>query len=181
MHASFHDWTYISEEHWFHNRLRTLSVIRLDLYWLPLQYRVHFKPNSHHEQLPCCSCTRVPDRVLSLRDIPARCRSHNPARVQILVPRFRKERSRLIQSKNQKVFIAQTKWSKKRKQVQTIIKMCIKQSLWNQTKQAYKPWSRTRNVVICRMFILACRYSWHLKSKYYIQTDSVYFIWNWKG
>ena len=52
-----------------------------------------FQAQFHHVQLPGWSSTGVPDRALPFRDIPARRNLRSSSQVQLLVPRFRKERS----------------------------------------------------------------------------------------
>ena len=53
-----------------------------------------FQAQFHHEQLPGWSSTGVLDRALPFRDdIPARRNLRSSSQVQLLVPRFRKERS----------------------------------------------------------------------------------------
>ena len=70
------------------------SAIRRDLHWLPIRFRVHFKLNSITSN---CLAGRAPEYLTelchSVNDIPARRNLRSSSQVQLLVPRFRKERS----------------------------------------------------------------------------------------
>ena len=70
------------------------STIRRDLHWLPIRFRVHFKLNSITSN---CLAGRAPEYLTELchsaNDIPARRNLRSSSQVQLLVPRFRKERS----------------------------------------------------------------------------------------
>ena len=70
------------------------SAIRRDLHWLPIRFRVLFKLNF----ITCnCLAGRAPEYLTelchSVNDIPARRNLRSSSQVQLLVPRFRKERS----------------------------------------------------------------------------------------
>ena len=70
------------------------SAIRRDLHWLPIRLRVQFKLNSITNN---CLAGRAPEYLIelchSVNDIPARRNLRSSSQVQLLVPRFRKERS----------------------------------------------------------------------------------------
>ena len=70
------------------------SAIRRGLHWLPIRFRVHFKINSITSN---CLAGRAPEYLTelchSVNDIPARRNLRSSSQVQLLVPRFRKERS----------------------------------------------------------------------------------------
>ena len=70
------------------------SVIRRDLHWLPIRFRFHFKLNSITSN---CLAGRAPEYLTelchSVNDMPARRNLRSSSQVQLLVPRFWKERS----------------------------------------------------------------------------------------
>ena len=70
------------------------ATIRRDLHWLPNQYRIQFKVNSITRN---CLAGRAPEYLSelchSVNDIPARHNLRSSSQVQLLIPRFRKERS----------------------------------------------------------------------------------------
>ena len=70
------------------------AAIRRDLHWLPIQYRIQFKLNSITSN---CLAGRAPEYLImlchSVNDIPARCNLWSSSQVQLLVPRYWKERS----------------------------------------------------------------------------------------
>ena len=70
------------------------AAIRRDLHWLPIQFRVQYKLNSITSN---CLAGRAPEYLIelyhSVNDIPARRNLRSSSQVQLLVPRYRKERS----------------------------------------------------------------------------------------
>ena len=71
------------------------AAIRRDLHWLPIQFRIQYKLNSITSN---CLTGRAPEYLIelchSVNDIPARRNLRSSSQVQLLVPRYRKERSR---------------------------------------------------------------------------------------
>ena len=70
------------------------TAVRRDLHWLPIQARIQFKlnvirRNCHLGQAPAYSN----ELCRSINEIPARCNLRSATQVQLLVPRFREERS----------------------------------------------------------------------------------------
>ena len=70
------------------------AAIRRDLHWLPIQFRIQYKLNSITSN---CLAGRAPEYLIelchSVNDIPARRNLRSSFQVQLLVPRYRKERS----------------------------------------------------------------------------------------
>ena len=70
------------------------AAIRRDLHWLPVPFRIRYKLNSITSN---CLAGRAPEYLIelchSVTDIPARRNLRSSSRVQLLVPRYRKERS----------------------------------------------------------------------------------------
>ena len=70
------------------------SAIRRDIQWLPIRFRVHFKLNSITRNY---LVGRAPEYLTelchSVNDISARRNLRSSSQVQLLAPRFRKERS----------------------------------------------------------------------------------------
>ena len=70
------------------------AAIRQDLHWLPVPFRIRYKLNSITSN---CLAGRAPEYLIELchavNDIPARRNLRSSYRVQLLVPRYRKERS----------------------------------------------------------------------------------------
>ena len=71
-----------------------LAAIRRDLHWLPVPFRIRYKLNSITSN---CLAGRAPEYLIelchSVNDIPARRNLWSSSQVQLLVPRYRKERS----------------------------------------------------------------------------------------
>ena len=70
------------------------AAIRRDLHWLPVPFRIQYKFNSITRN---CLAGRAPEYLIelchSVNDIPARRSLRLSSQVQLLVPRYRKERS----------------------------------------------------------------------------------------
>ena len=70
------------------------AAIRRDLHWLPIQARIRFKMNVITRN---CLVGQAPEYLAELcrpiNEVPARCNLRSAAQVQLLVPRFRKERT----------------------------------------------------------------------------------------
>ena len=70
------------------------AAIRRDLHWLPIQYRIQFKFNSITSN---CLAGRASEYLIELchfgNDITARRNLRSSSQFQLLVPRYRKERS----------------------------------------------------------------------------------------
>ena len=70
------------------------AAIRRDLHWLPVPFRIRYKLNSITSN---CLAGRAPEYLIelchSVTDIPARRNLRSSSQVQLLVPRYRKERS----------------------------------------------------------------------------------------
>ena len=70
------------------------AAIRRDLHWLPVPFCIRYKLNSITSN---CLAGRAPEYLIelchSVTDIPARRNLRSSSRVQLLVPRYRKERS----------------------------------------------------------------------------------------
>ena len=70
------------------------AAIRRDLHWLPIQFRIQYKLNSITRN---CLVGRAPEYLIelchSVNDIPARRNLRSSSQAQLLVPRYRKERS----------------------------------------------------------------------------------------
>ena len=70
------------------------AAIRRDLHWLPIQFRIQYKLNSITSN---CLAGRAPDYLIELchfvNDIPARRNLRSSSQAQLLVSRYRKERS----------------------------------------------------------------------------------------
>ena len=70
------------------------AAIRRDLHWLPIQFRIQYKLNSITSN---CLAGRAPEYLIelchSVNDIPARRNLRSSSQAQLLVPRYRKERS----------------------------------------------------------------------------------------
>ena len=70
------------------------AAIRRDLHLLPVPFRIRYKLNSITSQ---CLAGRAPEYLIelchSVNDIPARRNLRSSSQVQLLVPRYRKERS----------------------------------------------------------------------------------------
>ena len=68
--------------------------IRRDLHWLPIQARIRFKMNVITRN---CLVGQAPEYLTELcrpiNEVPARRNLRSAAQVQLLVPRFRKERT----------------------------------------------------------------------------------------
>ena len=70
------------------------AAIRRDRHWLPIQFRIQYKLNSITSN---CLTGRAPEYLIelchSVNDISARRSLRSSSQVQLLVPRYRKERS----------------------------------------------------------------------------------------
>ena len=70
------------------------AAIRRDLHWLPIQFRIQYKLDSITSN---CLTGRAPEYLIelchSVNDIPARRNLRSSSQAQLLVPRYRKERS----------------------------------------------------------------------------------------
>ena len=70
------------------------AAIRRDLHWLPIPFRIRYKLNSITSN---CLAGRAPEYLIelchSVNDIPARRNLRSSSQAQLLVPRYRKERS----------------------------------------------------------------------------------------
>ena len=70
------------------------AAIRRDLHWLPVPFRIQYKFNSITRN---CLAGRAPEYLIelchSVNDIPARRNLRSSSQVQLLVPRYQKERS----------------------------------------------------------------------------------------
>ena len=70
------------------------AAIRRDLHWLPVPFRIRYKLNSITSH---CLAGHAPEYLIelchSVTDIPARRNLRSSSQVQLLVPRYRKERS----------------------------------------------------------------------------------------
>ena len=70
------------------------TAVRRDLHWLSIQFRIQYKLNSITSN---CLAGRAPEYLIelchSVNDIPARRNLRSSSQAQLLVPRYRKERS----------------------------------------------------------------------------------------
>ena len=70
------------------------AAIRRNLHWLPVPFRIRYKLNSITSN---CLAGRAPEYLIelchSMTDIPAKRNLRSSSQVQLLVPRYRKERS----------------------------------------------------------------------------------------